>query len=388
MKIAVIGVQGIPAHHGEIERYCQEFYPRIADLGHQVDLFVQSQPNQQPWFSVGYYHNVRTIALTILPSKTNNLRLSAALSTVWATLTGYDVIHIQGIKAAWFAWFPQLLSRSKIIVTSHHLDIEHQPNKLQQAFNWLSSLMERIALKNADQVVVTSKALGEYLQKKYQINPRYIPNAPGSYNSVNLQFNYGTSLGLKPQKYILFLGKLIPENQPDVLIKAFQNLAHEDWKLLMAGEIGSIQYAVKLLNLAKDNQNIIFTNEVKSDRLAEIINHAGMLVMPNSGSNLGLPLNVLEAMQAKIPIVASNSKVYEELIGEKRGLLFETDNVESLVAKLNYALAEPSKLKEMAHQAQSYVTINHNWDRVTYGNLSLYLKVTEQISSPSIQHNV
>ncbi|MCC0176813.1 glycosyltransferase family 4 protein [Waterburya agarophytonicola K14] len=386
MKIAVIGVKGIPSNQGEIERYCQEFYPRIAARGHQVDLFVEPKSDRQPWFSVGYYHKVRIIALASLPRKHISFWLNSALSTIWASLGKYDVIHIHGTKAAWFAWFPQLFSESKIVVTSHQLDCDRA--KRCKVFRWLLPWIERTAIENADEVVVVSKALGEYFQQKYNIRPRYIPNAPGSYAETDLQFSYGKSLGLTPKRYILYLGTLNPENKPDLLLQAFQKLEPLGWKLMIAGEIGdSMQYAIELLALAKQNQNIIFTNEIRGKHLAEIVKGAGLLVAPTDALDLGLPLALLQAMREKIPVLASDRAVHQELIGKDRGLLFESGKLDSLEQQLQYALSEPSVLTTMTQKAQTYVAINHNWDRVTYGNLSLYLKITAKICSQSIQHN-
>jgi glycosyltransferase involved in cell wall biosynthesis len=392
MKIAVIGVKGISSSQGEIERYCQEFYPRIAARGHQVDIFVQPEYNQQPWFSVGYYHSVRVIALASFPRKQISFMLSSALSTIWASLRDYDVIHIQSTKAAWFSWFPQLFSDAKVIVTSHHLDLGDRDNKWGQVFGWLLSLMERSAVRNADEMVVVSKALGAYFQHKYNIQPRYIPNAPGSYRQKDLQdlqFSYGKSLGLESKRYLLSFGQLTPENQPDLLLKAFQKLEPKGWKLVLAGGIGnSTQYVAELLGLARENPNIIFTNEIRGQHSAQIISNAGLLVVSTDGKDLGLPLAVLEAMREKIPVLASDNPVYQELIGGQRGLLFESGKLDSLVDKLQYALSEPAQLMTMAQKAQTHITIHHNWDRVTYGNLSLYLKLTAQMNSPSVQHNI
>ena len=389
MKIAVIGVNEIPSNQGEIERYCQEFYPRIAARGHQVDLFVRSEPNRQSWFSVSYYYKVRIIALSTLPKHKNGLMFNSALSTVWASLGTYDVIHIHGTKPAWFSWFPQLFSSSKVIVTSHQLDTNYSSAGWLKAFRWLSSLIERTAVKNADELVVVSKPLGEYFQRKYGIYPRYIPNAPASHDRTNSNFDYGTSLGLEQNKYILCLGRLSAENKLDLLLKAFQKIKHDSWKLVLAGEIGnSIQYAVELLGLAKDNRHIIFTNEIKGEHLSEVVKNAGLLVIPADGTNLGLPLTVLEAMQHKVPVLANDEKIYRGLIGENRGLLFESGNLDSLTERLQYAVSEPFKLATMVQNAQTYITINHNWDRITYGNLSLYLKTTEKLGSPDLQHNI
>ena len=392
MKIAVIGVKGIPANQGEIERYCQEFYPRLAARGHQVDIFVQPQYNQQPWFSVGYYYNVRVIALASFPQKKIGFMFSSALSTVCASLGNYDVIHIQSTKAAWFSWFPRLFSGSKIIVTSHQLNLDSHETKWRKVFHWLLPLTEKTAVINADEIVVTSKALGQYFKQKYNIHSRYIPNAPRSYNKKDLQdlqFSYGKSLRLESKQYILYLGKLTPENRPDLLLEAFEKLEPKGWKLVLAGGIGnSMKYAIELLDLAIENPNIIFTNEIRGQHLAQIISNAGLLVVPTNGEDLRLPLTVLEAMREKVPVLANDNRVYQELIGKDRGLLFQSGKLDSLIEKLQYAFSEPTELMAMAQKAQTYITINHNWDRVTYGNLSLYLKITAEMNSPSVQHNV
>lgn len=388
MKIAVVGVRGIPTDRGEIERYCQEFYPRIAARGHQVDLFIQSSSHQQSLFSVSYYHSVRVITLRRLPLKHINYRLCSAFSAVWASFGNYDVIHIHGIKAAWFSWFPKLFSASKIVITIHQLDNNFYPTKGCKILRWLLSSWEKLAVKNADEIIVISKALGEYFHTKYNISPRYIPNAPGIFQGTNLKFDYGFSLDLTPKKYLLCLGKLNPKSRPDLLLQAYQRLENQSWKLVIAGEIcDPIRYAVELLSLAQDNPNIVFTNEIRGRHLAEIIGNAGLLVVPSDGSDLGLPLSMLEAMQRKIPVLASDNPVHNQLIGADRGLLFESESLGSLQEKLQYALSKPDELAEMAHKAQTYININHNWDRVTYGNLSLYLKITEEINSSSVQHN-
>lgn len=387
MKIAVIGVPEIPSREGEIGRYCQEFYPRIAARGHQVDIFIQPEYSHQPWFVMYYYRNLRIISLISLPYKQINLLFGSALSTIWASLGNYDVIHIHDAKAGWFAWFAQIFSQSKIILTSHQLDC--QPTQYSKFWRWLLPWIENIAVKNVDEVIVSSKALGEYFQQKYQICPRYLPNGVQkiSDRQVKQRFRCGSSLGLQTQKYLLYLGKLTPENQPDLLLRAYQKLKPQGWKLVLAGGIGgSIKYAVQLLNLAKHEPDIIFTNELRGQDLREIIRHAGLLVASSGSLDLALPSVVLEAMAAGVPVVASDNLVYRELIGQDRGLLFQSGHLNSLLGKLQYAFAEPLKLLTMAQKAQQYTTTNHNWDRVTYGNLALYLNLAPKTTTPSVKH--
>ena len=385
MKIAVIGVQRISDKQGEIESYCQELYSKIVARGHQVDLFVRPESHQQSWFSIYFYRQIRFVALASLSNAQFNLLFNSAIGIIWATFGNYDVIHIQGVKAAWLSWLPRLFSRAKVIVTSHELDCRRQ--LYPQGLRWLCSWIEKTAITNTDEVTVVSKALGKYYQQKYQIRPRHIPNGPGTFVTANNKFDYGKTLGLKPKKYLLYVGRLIPENQPDLLLEAFQKIESDGYQLAIVGEIGrSVKYAVQLLAIAKKRQDIIFINQTKDRHLVEIIRQAGLMVCPGSGSDLGLSMTILEAMREGVPVLASDTPVHRELLGRDRGLLFQSGNLSSLITKLEYSFEEPLAMQGMAQQAQTYTTIYHNWDRITYGNLSLYLKATSKTQVSSVKY--
>jgi glycosyltransferase involved in cell wall biosynthesis len=382
MKIAVIGVRGIPAKQGQIERYCQELYPKIAIRGHQVNLFAQPQYHDQPWFSIYYYKSIKVIALFSLPGKKLDLFVNSALNTIWATFGNYDVIHIYGLTSAWFAWFPRLFCHSKIIVTCQKLDC--QKTQWRQIFHWFLPWIERIAVNNADELIVVSKGLKTYFSDKYNIAPRYIPNAPRSYVPSQPEFEYSQVLGLQSKQYILYLGKLVPENRPDLLIKAFQKLQPAGWQLVLAGGVdNSVNYTVELLKMVRRENNIIFTNEIRGCFLTEIVRGAGLLVAAGDSSDLGSSSSILEAMREGIPVVASDTFAHQELIATNRGLLFESGNLNSLTTELEYALSEPEILQAMAKQAQMYTIINHGWDRIIYGHLSVYLQATTKVRTQS-----
>jgi glycosyltransferase involved in cell wall biosynthesis len=378
MKIAVIGVRGIPAKQGQIERYCQELYPQITVRGHQVSLFAQPQYHDQPWFSIYYYKSIKVIALFSLPGKKLDLFVNSALNTIWATFGNYDVIHIHGLVAAWFAWFPQLFCHSKILVTCQKLDF--QKTKWRKIWHWFLPWIEKIAVNNVDELIVVSKGLKAYFSDKYNIIPRYIPNAPRSYVPSQPEFEYSQVLGLQSKQYILYLGKLVPENRPDLLIKAFQKLQPAGWQLVLAGGVdNSVNYTVELLKMVRRENNIIFTNEIRGCFLTEIVQGAGLLVAAGNSSDLGASSSILEAMREGIPILASDTLAHQELIATNRGLLFEPGNLNSLISKLEYALSEPEILQAMAKQAQMYTTVNHGWDRILYGHLSVYFKPTTKL---------
>ena len=380
MKIAVIGAKGIPAKYGGIERYCQELYPQIVARGHEVDLYVQHSYHRQSWFSTFVYQRMKVIALPSLPTKQFKL-LNSAISTIWATFGNYDVIHIHGITAAWFAWFAKALSNSSVIMTCHQLESELISNK---AFHWLFPWLEKMAVTHIDEMVVTSQELSNYFFYKHGISPQYIANAPAKYTAEKSNYSCRQAFSLDRSNYLLYSGTFEPDCGIDLLIKAFQKLNLPDWKLVLAGDIShSLQYSIKLLQMARREDNIIFTGEIGGNLLEELVRGADIFVNPSQDNNLSSPVLMLEAMREGIPVVACDTRSNRQLLGRDRGLLFHSGQFDSLLAQLEYAISQPKLLSTMAKKAQTYIAVHHNWDKVIYQNLFLYLQLTTKISLQS-----
>jgi glycosyltransferase involved in cell wall biosynthesis len=369
MKIAVIGVKGLPATQGGIERYCEELYSRLADRGHSVDLFARSSYIEQPWFSIYQYKGVRVICLPSLPLRGLDALTSSAISAIASTVKGYDVVHFHALGPALFSWLPRIASSAKIIVTCQGLDWQRAKwgKFSRQIIYW----GEQVAVKYAHELIVVSEALRSYFQKTYSRETAYIPNGPGQYSESDPQFTYVRSLNLKPKNYILFFGRLVPEKRPDLLIEAFQKLQPQGWKLALAGGVSDTEdYTSELVRLANNNPDIIFTGELKGKYLAEVVRGAGLFVLPSDLE--GLPLVMLEAMREGIPVVASNIPPHRQLLTQDRGLLFEAGKVNSCINCLQEALAQPLEMSNRANKAQRYVEVNYNWDKITADNLIVY----------------
>lgn len=380
MKIAVIGARDLTVKPDIIERYCQKLYPQIAAKGHQIDLFVQPSYHQ-PCFSINFYQRIKIIALLSIPGRQLhllNLLLNSALNTIWATCGNYDIIHIHGMVSAWFAWFPQLFSGSSIVITCHQLDC--QPSQWHRLWRRLLPRLEKMAVQNANEIVVTSQALSGYFNQKYGIYPQYIATAPTNYNSTSPGYGYYEALGLTNKPYILYWGQIKPDRRLDLLIRAFQQLHSPDWRLVIMGDIeAEPQYVSNLLSLTRQQGKVFFLGEIRSHGLGEIIAGASLFVEPSVGHELNIPTTLLEVMRQGIPILASDTITHRQLLNQEHGLLFKSGRLNSLQRQLTYAISQPDLLQVMAKKAQQYIAVHHNWDKVTYQNLFLYRQIAAKL---------
>jgi len=369
MKIAVIGVKGLPAKQGGIENYCAEVYPRMVAQGHSVDLFARASYTDCSWFEQENFYGVRVLTLPSLPLRGIDAFSSSAIGAITSSTKKYDIVHFHALGPALFSWLPKIASSAKVVVTCQGLD--WQRAKWGNTSSLLIRMGEKAAVRYADEIIVVSKNLQSYFFETYGRQTVYIPNAPASYAESDRKFSYGTSLGLDQGKYIVFLGRLVPEKRPDLLIQAFQSLKPPGWKLVLAGGVSDTSlYSSKLNDLAEGNPDVIFAGEIRGTRLAEIVRGAGLFVLPSDLE--GLPLSMLEAMSQGIPALASDIPPHQQLINDQRGVLFRAGDINSCIHSLDWAINHPQEMAVMAKNAQQHVEKYYNWDHITAENLKIY----------------
>lgn len=374
MKIAVIGAKGLPPKQGGIEHHCAEIYPRMVAQGHSVDLFARSFYTGTPGFTQHDFKGVRVTSLPCPKIGGSDVLIGSFLGSALAASGDYDIVHFHALGPALFSWLPRLMSPAKVVVTCHGLD--WQRAKWGKIASSSILLGEKVAVSCAHEIAVVSESLQSYFSKTYDRTSTYVPNAPATYAASDPNSAWSRSLGLTPGRYILFLGRMVPEKCPDIVIKAFQALELAGWKLVLVGSDSSSAYKAQLLELADNHPDVLFTGELLGTRLAEVVRGAGLCVLPSDVE--GLPMVMLEAMAEGVPIVASDIPPHRQLLGNNRGVLFRRGDLASCIQKIEWAVCNLWDLKRMADHAKVYVRASYNWEQITTAFLNLYEDVLTQ----------
>ncbi|GAB1539367.1 glycosyltransferase family 4 protein [Scytonema sp. NUACC21] len=381
MKIAVIGAKGLPPKQGGIEHYCAELYPRIVEQGHSVDLFARSSYTDCSWHASYDYEGVQVISVPGLNVRGVDAFITSALGAVAASAKKYDIVHFHALGPSLFTCLPRIVNSAKVVVTCQGLD--WQRAKWGSFSTRVIHLGEKAAVRFAHGLIVVSDALQNYFLQTYGRNTVYIPNAPANYGKSDANFGYGTQLGLKRGRYAVFVGRLVPEKRPDLLVEAFSTLKPPGWKLVLAGGVSDTKsFTSSLLEKVASDRNIVYAGELRGPRLWEIVRGAGLFVLPSDLE--GLPLAMLEAMQESVPVLASDIPPHKQLLQGGRGMLFEAGNKEDCIRSLDWAIHHPQELETMAIHAKKHVQLNYSWDRITNDTLKLYTTLLESPESSSV----
>ncbi len=144
---------------------------------------------------------------------------------------------------------------------------------------------------------------------------------------------------------ILFVGRLVDHKNIPCLLRALAKLKNNSVKLLLAGD-GPLREEMEGLCASLDiSDRVEFLGE--RDDVRELMLEADLAVLPSFRE--GLSNTIIEALNFGTPIVASKVGGTPEMITHQaNGLLFESDNEDSLVAELEKLQDNQSMREQLA----------------------------------------
>jgi len=181
---------------------------------------------------------------------------------------------------------------------------------------------------------------------------------------------FRTRQGIPPDApLVLFMGRLHERKGAHHLVEALAHLP-DVWLALVGPDEGQ---GAALRALAREqgvDGRAVFTGLLTgADKLAALAD-ATLLALPAVGE--GLPLVVLEAMAAGLPVAISDGCHLPEAVRAGAGVRLELLEGEAIAAVIAPLLADPARREAMGRAARELVAGRFTWDRVAAEMAALY----------------
>jgi len=341
---------------GGIENYMKNLCPLLAIKGYDVYLYVEGDK-----FLKTKYMDVNLVSIPSLGNKFINKIIIALVATIHSVfvIRKIDIIHYNAIPSALFSFIPLVLGK-KVVYQGH--GFEWQRKKWSRNVQIIIKFFERFVVLINGNITMVSDDQTQYINK---LGKKSITITPGvNIDKKKYPEDLITRFGLKNNKYIFFLGRLVPEKRPDVLINAY-NLLRDDVdevKLVISGDDpNEKKYIDYLKNLASGNPNIIFTGAVYSDTKNALLQYCRMFCIPSELE--GLPITLLEAMGFGKLCIASDIPANKEALSSA-GVYFKVNDVVDLQQKIHAAIVDSDEYMHYRSEAQRRVYERFTWDRI------------------------
>ena len=348
MKIAILGTRGIPARYGGFETLADRLSRRLVERGHDVTVYCRkafTRPGDvlDP--------RIRRVILPGLPSKHFDTLVHTFLSVIHVLFSRTEVILMCNVANSPFVWIPRLVGKP----TALNVDgLDRKRRKWNFLGQWFLHFCEMLSAITPTRVVTDAKAIQDYYRRRYGKSSTMIAygsDPPPGETNLN-------GFGLTRNHYILYVSRLEPENNPELVVRAYGQVK-TDWPLVVVGgNAYDPAYADHLKSIA--DSRVIFTGGVYGDGYWALQKNAGLCIFASEVG--GVHPALVEAMAARNAVLYLDTPENRETAGDC-GLSFGSEA--ELAQKITSLTAQPQVLDDLADKAQQRAQQLFSWDRIT-----------------------
>jgi glycosyltransferase involved in cell wall biosynthesis len=359
MRIAILGTRGVPASYGGFETFAEQLSTRLVERGHQVTVYCRSHyvsPRQIE------YHGVHLKVLPTIRHKYFDTIVHTFLSSLHALTRRFDAALICNAANAPFA---PILRLAGVPVALNVDGLEHKRKK----WNWMGRgyyrMAERLATLLPNEVVTDASVIQDYYLARY--------------NTPSTMIVYGAEIerrpdraavkqwGVEPNRYVLYVSRLEPENNAHLVIEAFKRVRTSHRLLIVGDAPYAHEYIRELRERAESDPRIIFTGFVFGDSYRALQQNAYCYVHATEVG--GTHPALVEAMGYGNCVLALAAPENVEVVGEA-GIHY--GNVDELAEQLQRVLRDASTVASYRQRAQDRVRQFYNWEGVVDRYESLF----------------
>ncbi|NLV27290.1 MAG: glycosyltransferase family 4 protein [Methanomicrobiales archaeon] len=371
MKIAFVYDVMYPDTIGGVEKRIFEIGTRLAEKGHEIHLFPMRPSNKE---SIAVSNGI-IIHEVCRPIGLYTGGRRSVFQALWYSIHLFPVLlktRVDIIDCQNFPYFPVIVSRivgfckkERCIITWHECwgDFWYQYLGIAGAFGRITEI---ITLLLSDLSISVSCHTSELMKKEgYQKESFIIPNG------INLTDISVVPPGKNPVD-VIFIGRLIPEKQPELFIKAIKILKSDFPRLscLIIGDGPMMQEIKTQIQDLELSENVTLCGFVKDyNEVISRMKTAKVFVLPSKREGFGIVC--IEAMACGLPIVTTRYPLNaaSEHVLPGSGYLADPNAPDVASGIKQYLRTRPDQ-----NVMQNYVQ-KHDWDKISSLLESIYQKI-------------
>ncbi|MEW6006227.1 MAG: DUF1972 domain-containing protein [Stygiobacter sp.] len=364
MKIAIIGSRGYPYVYSGYETFVKELAERLVKKNVAVTVYCHKNLfNEFP----KQVNGINLVYIPTIEKKTLSQLVHSFQSMLHAVFSDTDIILVVNSANGPFGIISKIF-RKKTAINVDGLEWLRPKWKGlgSKYFYWASKL----STKFYDEIINDSFAMAAFYKREFNKDSTVIAYGANLRYSKNPEFIQ--KWNLKENDYYLIVGRLIPDNNSDLIVREFVK-SNSTKKLVIVGDVPyKDEYADKIKS-TKDKR-IIFTGYIKDqDELAELYHNCFAYFHGHEFG--GTNPTMLKAMAYGCAVIALDTVFTREMCdGEKHALYFtkEEGDLTRLIEKVE---SDDSILQTFRSLSRSRIIENYTWEKITNQYIELFKKM-------------
>lgn len=368
-RISFLGSRGVPARYAGFETVVEQLGRRLVERGYPITVYNRTAyygRDERP----AEYLGMRIVYLPTIMLKAFETIVHSALAMLHCLTHPCDIVYLCGVGNALLA-LPLRLAGRRVIINVDGIDFKR--SKWQGFAKMWLQWSEKWAVRHTDCVIADNLAPVTHYKIHYNYTPQHIaygtselpPGDPAAEQLVLDQW------GLSPDRYILFVSRISPENRVVDLIRAYQQ-AQIDLPLVVVGPHGyETAYYQSLRELA--GPNVIFTGGAYHEQYQALSRHCRFFVLPAAIEATRLVL--LDQMGYGNAILFRESLATREVIGDAGEPFDGPGEIDDLTQKLKALASNAARINELRKKALERARSDFSWESVTDRYESLFAQL-------------
>jgi len=354
MKIAIIGSRGYPYVYSGYETFVKELVERLVRRDYEITVYCHKN------LFKSYPRQVNGVDLVYIPTiekKSLSQLVHSIQSITHACLKDFDIILVVNSANGPFGLITRLFGKKTAINVDGLEWLRPKWKGLgARYFHWAS----RMATRLYDVIITDSDEMQKVYEREFKAQSTVIAYGANIRESTRPELI--DQWGLQPQGYYLIVGRLIPDNNADIILREFIS-ASSNKKLVIVGDVPyKDAYAGSLKGL--DDPRVIFTGYVNDqDILAELYHNCFAYFHGHEFG--GTNPTMLKALAYGCAICALDTVFNREMLNNDEYGLFFSKQQGSLTALIHRIEAEPASLSVYKQKSRTRITTNYTWEKIT-----------------------
>lgn len=373
MKIAILGTRGIPANYGGFETFAEELSCRLVQNGHAVVVYGRTNIIRH---TGGEYKGVRLVLLPTIPHKYFDTLAHTFLSVWHVLFQDVDVVLICNSANSILSFIPRLAGKKTVVNVD---GLERKRAKWNWAGKTYYLLSEWLSTFLPNAMVTDAKTIAQYYLRRYGKHSYFIPY--GADDQRLLSQAALERIGLEPEGYFLYVTRFEPENNPLLVVRAFEQV-QTGKKLVIVGDAPYARDYIQELKSTSDPR-ILFPGAIYGAGYRELLSHAFCYIHATEVG--GTHPALIEAMGCGRCVLYLDTVENREVAGDT-SLPFRK-SPEDLAAKIRTVLGNPGLREEQQTRARDRVRNHYRWDQVTLEYERLFRELLGQGNPQQLSMN-
>ncbi|MEQ1585079.1 MAG: DUF1972 domain-containing protein [Cyclobacteriaceae bacterium] len=361
MRIAIIGSRGYPYVYSGYETFVKELVERLVKQNIQVVVYChknlfERHPSVVNGIELKYFSTSESKALSQL--------IHSFQTMLHACFQKYDVILVVNSANGPFGLFTRIF-RKKTAINVDGLEwLRPKWKGLGAKYFYFAS---KLSTKLYDRVITDSFEMQKIYLSEFNSNSSVIAYG------ANIRYSKDPSMikkwNLSPGDYYLVVGRLIPDNNADLIVEEFIR-SKSKRKLVIVGDVPYKDAYADRIKSVKDSR-LVFTGYVTNqDQLAELYHNCYMYCHGHQYG--GTNPTMLKALANGCAILALDTVFNKEMLdGDNYGIYFtkQPGNIGEVIERIE---KNDFLLNEFRLKARDRIVNNYTWEKICSQYVNLF----------------